>query len=82
MTIKYSLATEKAIRKMESDNALLFIVDKKDNKKKIKKMIETTYDVKVINVKTMIDCKNRKKAYVKFDSSTPAMDLATKLKLM
>ena len=82
MIIKYPLSTEKTIRLMESDNTLIFIVDKEANKKEIKKAIETLYEVKVKRVNTAIDTKNRKKAYVKFTEDSPAIDLATQLGIM
>ncbi len=80
--IKYPLSTEKTIRQMESDNTLVFIVDKKANKEDIKKEIEKIYKVKVKSVNTTIDTKSRKKAYIRFAEETPAIDLATQLGLM
>ena len=82
MIIKYPLSTEKAIRLMESENKLVFIVDEKANKQEIKNAIEETFKVKVLKVTTMHDTKARKKAYVKFSPESPAIDLATKLGLM
>ncbi len=82
MIVKYPLSTEKTIRLMESDNALIFIVDKTASKTQIKEAIESLYKVKVVSVNTTIDSKSRKKAYVKFSSETPAMDLATQLGIM
>lgn len=81
-TILYPLATEKSIRLMESENKLVFIVDPKSNKTEIKKEIEKEFKTKVVNVRTTIDTKGRKKAYIKFSAETPAMDVATKLGLM
>ena len=80
--IKYPLSTEKTIRQMESDNTLIFIVDKKATKAQIKDGIESLYKVKVKSVNTTIDTKGRKKAYVRFSDETPAIDLATQLGLM
>jgi ribosomal protein uL23 len=82
MIIKYPLSTEKTIRMMESNNTLIFVVEKKSKKQEIKEAIESLYKVKVDKVRTTIDTKNRKKAYVKFSSETPAIDLATQLGLM
>ncbi len=82
MIIKYPLSTEKSIRLMESDNTLVFIVEKSAKKQEIKKAMEEMYNVKVKRVNTTIDPKNRKKAYVKFSEDTPAIDLATQLGLM
>ena len=67
---------------MESENKLVFIMDKKANKKEIKDEIEKTYKVKIVDVKTFVDTKGKKKAYVKFSDETPAIDIATQLGLM
>ena len=82
MIIRYPLSTEKAIRLMESENKLVFVVDEKASRQEIKNAIEETFNVKVERVNTLNDSKGRKKAYVKFSAETPAIDLATKLGLM
>ncbi|MBS3098172.1 50S ribosomal protein L23 [Candidatus Woesearchaeota archaeon] len=79
--IKYPLSTEKSIRLMEAENKLIFVVDKKANKKDIKKSIETAFKVKVKEVKTFV-FGGEKRAYVKFSDETPAIDIATQLGLM
>ena len=80
--IKHPLSTEKTIRLMESQNKLLFMVDKKATKKEIKEAIEKMFKAKVDKVNVLIgpDCKKR--AYVKFSPETPAIDIATQLGLM
>ena len=80
--IKYPLSTEKTIRLMESENKLVFVVDKKATKADIKRAIEGEYKVKVVKVNTMIRPSGRKHAYVKLSPDTPAIDVATKLGLM
>ncbi len=80
--IKYPLSTEKTIRQMESENSLIFIVDKKATRAQVKEAIETLYKVKVKRVNVVNDMRNRKKAYVKFSEESPAIDLATQLGLM
>ncbi len=80
--IKYPLATEKSIRLMESENKLVFVVDISARKQEIAKAIEDEFKVKVVNVRTLIDTKGRKKAYISFSDETPAIDVATKLGLM
>ena len=80
--IKYPLSTEKSLRLMESENKLIFVVDKKANKKEIKDAIEKIFDVKVINVRTFIAPDGKKRAYIKFSDETPAIDIATNLGLM
>jgi len=82
MILKAPLSTEKAIRLMESENKLVFLVDKKATKSQIKQEIESLFKMKVVSVNTMIGPDGKKKAYVTFAEDTPAIDLATKLELM
>jgi ribosomal protein uL23 len=80
--IIYPLATEKSIRLMESENKLIFIVGIQSTKPQIKQALEEEFKVKIDKVRTLIDTKGRKKAYVTFSPETPAIDVATKLGLM
>ena len=80
--IKYPLSTEKSIRLMESENKLIFVVDKKAKRNDIKKAIEEMFNVKVANVNTYVNVKGEKRAYVKFAEESPAIDVATQLGLM
>lgn len=80
--IKYPLSTEKSIRMMESENKLVFVVDKKSTKLQIKENIEKIFKVKIKKVNTQISNKGIKKAYVQFSDDTPAIDVATQLGLM
>ncbi|MBU1245582.1 MAG: 50S ribosomal protein L23 [Nanoarchaeota archaeon] len=80
-TLKYPLATEKAVRIMEVENKLVFRVDEKATKKDVKKAIEELFKVKVIKVTTLNDRKG-KKAYVSLSIDTPAIDVATQLGLI
>ena len=80
--IKYPLATEKAVRIMESENKLIFIVDRKATKEQIKEAVESIFKVKVLKINTMITRTGEKKAYVKLPIETPAADVATQLGVM
>jgi len=80
--IKYPLSTEKSIRLMESENKLVFVVDRRSTKKSIKEDLEKIFSVKIKSVNTLVTPEGKKKAYVKFSDETPAIDLATKLGLM
>ena len=80
--VKYPLSTEKSIRLMESENKLVFVVDKRAKKNEIKKAIETMFKAEVVSVKTLTDIDGRKRAYVEFSQKTPAIDIATQLGLM
>ena len=79
--IKYPLATEKAVRLMEAENKLLFVVSPNATKPDIKKAIEEMFKVKVIHVNTLIT-KGKKRAYVKLHPDNPAIDIATQLGIM
>ena len=80
--IKYPLSTEKSIRLMESENKLIFVVDKKSTKKEIKKAIEEMFKVEVAEVNTFVTQESEKRAYVKFSAKNPAIDIATQMGLM
>ena len=70
--------TEKVFNTIDKENKLAFIVDRKANKHTIREAIGTLYEAKVISVNTVITAIG-KKAYVRFDPSTSASDLASKL---
>ncbi len=80
--IKYPLATEKSIRLMESQNTLIFVVDRKANKQEIKEAAKKLFNAEIKKVRTMNSIKNQKRAYITFSEETPAIDIATKLGLM
>jgi len=80
--VKYPLSTEKSIRLMESENKLVFVVDRRAKKPEIKRAIEDLFKTKVIKINTLIDNNGAKRAYVKFSEETPAIDIATDLGLM
>ncbi|MEK6835593.1 MAG: 50S ribosomal protein L23 [Nanoarchaeota archaeon] len=80
--IKHPVSTEKAVRLMEADNKLVFMVERKATKQDIKKEIEKMFDVKVVKVNTLINAYGEKKAYVKLSKENKAIDVATKLGFM
>ncbi len=80
--IKYPLSTEKMIRMMESENKLVFVVDRRATKTDIKSAVEKLFSVKVVSVNTTVTARGIKQAYVKLSNQNPAMDLATQLGLM
>ncbi len=77
--ISYPLSTEKSIRMMESDNTLVFIVDRQAKKEDVKKEVESMFKAKVIKVRTAVLPSGKKKAYAKISPETPAIDIATQL---
>jgi large subunit ribosomal protein L23 len=80
--IKYPLSTEKAIRMMEAENKLIFVVEKRATKADIKSAVEEAFNVKVKGVNTQLDHDGNKKAYVKLSFETPAIDVASNLGIM
>jgi large subunit ribosomal protein L23 len=80
--IKHPMATEKSIRLLESENKLVFVVERKATKQDVKAAVEKMFNVKVVAVNTLITVKGNKKAYVKLSDETPAIDIATQLGLL
>lgn len=72
------IITEKAVKLIETENTLIFIVERKARKQEIKKQFEELFDVKVEKVNTEIR-KGKKIAYIKLKKENPAIDIATKL---
>ena len=52
--VKNPLTTEKAMKKMEEENTLVFLVDVEAGKAKIRKAFEQLYNAKVRQVNTLI----------------------------
>ena len=80
--IKYPLATEKSVRLMESENKLIFIVNRKAKKHEIKEAAESMFNIKINKINTTILPDGNKKAYLTLAKETPAMDIATQLGLI
>ncbi|WP_338601116.1 50S ribosomal protein L23 [Sulfolobus tengchongensis] len=80
--IQMALATEKALRLIESYNTLTLIVDKNDTKNDIKRSVEKMFEVKVIKVNVVITPQGYKKAYVKLAPEYKASDIAHKLGIL
>lgn len=52
--LKYPLTTESAMKKIEDNNTLVFIVDVRADKKKIKEAVKKMYDIQTKKVNTLI----------------------------
>ena len=52
--VNYPLTTESAMKKIEDNNTLVFIVDKRANKPQIKIAVKKLYDIQVSKVNTLI----------------------------
>ena len=73
------LATEKALRLIEEQNTLTFIVRRDASKPLIKRAVEEMFGVKVEKVRTLITPRGEKKAYVKLAPEYNASEIATRL---
>lgn len=66
--LKYPLTTESAMKKIEDNNTLVFIVDVKANKRQIKNAVQAMHGVKAERVNTLI-------RYEYSDQSHPSFDI-------
>lgn len=71
--------TEKSMKLIETENKLVFIVSRKASKGQIKAELEKLYEVKVLNINTLITPKGVKKAYVKLSPEYRAEEIATRI---
>ncbi|XP_075406850.1 large ribosomal subunit protein uL23-like [Tenrec ecaudatus] len=62
--IKFPLTTESAMKKIEGNNTLVFIVFVKAIKHQVKQAVKKLYDIDVAKVNTLIGPDGGKKAYV------------------
>ncbi|KAG4974060.1 hypothetical protein JHK87_030881 [Glycine soja] len=77
--LKYPLTTESAMKKIEDNNTLVFIVDLRADKKKIKDAVKKMYDIQAKKVNTLIRPDGTKKAYVRLTPDYDALDVANKI---
>ncbi|EFZ03522.2 60S ribosomal protein uL23 [Metarhizium brunneum] len=72
----HPLNTESAMKKMEENNTLVFIVDVKANKAQIKLALKKLYDIDTVKINTLIRPDGSKKAYVRLTPDVDALDIA------
>jgi len=77
--IQYPLTTEAAMKKIEDNNTLVFIVHLKATKPHIKAAVKKLYEVDVSKVNTLIRPDGKKKAYVRLGPDNDALDVANKI---
>jgi large subunit ribosomal protein L23 len=80
--IRAPLSTEKAIRSIEFDNKLTFIVHPRATKKDVKKAVEEMFKVTVAGVNIQNSVKGEKRAYVKLGGESLASDVSADLGLI
>ncbi len=74
-----AVMSEKALKLMEDENTLTFIVRLDVSKHQIKQAVEKMLGVKVTKVRTLITSKGEKKAYVKLAKEYSASEIASRL---
>ncbi|PSN59893.1 60S ribosomal protein L23 [Corynespora cassiicola Philippines] len=79
----HPLNTESAMKKIEENNTLVFIVDTKANKRQIKFALKKQYDVDTVKINTLIRPDGTKKAFARLTADVDALDIAaTKLQIV
>merc|ERR1711934_1350020 len=63
--LKYPPTTESAMKKIEENNTLVFIVDVRASKVQIKEAIKKMYDIDTLKINSLIRPDGQKKAYVR-----------------
>ncbi len=81
-TIAYPLSTETAMRCIEEQNTLVFIVNLKASKPMIKRAFFQLYGKKPMKVNTLVRPDGLKKAFIKLSPEEEAADVASKIGIM
>lgn len=74
--------TEVTSRLLETENKLVFMVNKSATKRDIKMAVEELYDVVVDQVNSTVTSDGEKKAFVRLSSEYKATDVAIKLGIL
>mmetsp|Transcript_45257 Transcript_45257/g.98410 ORF Transcript_45257/g.98410 Transcript_45257/m.98410 type:complete len:156 (-) Transcript_45257:94-561(-) len=77
--IQCPVTTESAMKKIEEINTLVFLVDIKATKPKIKEAVKAMYEVQCAKVNTLIRPDGKKKAYVHLTQDYDALDVANRI---
>jgi len=77
--VKFPLTTESAMKKMEDNNTLVFIVDVEANKHQIKDAVKKMYEINAVKINTLVRPDGQKKAYIRLPSDTEALEVANKI---
>eukprot|EP00190_Bangiopsis_sp_CCMP1999_P007871 CAMPEP_0198725736 /NCGR_PEP_ID=MMETSP1475-20131203/2986_1 /TAXON_ID= ORGANISM="Unidentified sp., Strain CCMP1999" /NCGR_SAMPLE_ID=MMETSP1475 /ASSEMBLY_ACC=CAM_ASM_001111 /LENGTH=156 /DNA_ID=CAMNT_0044487559 /DNA_START=73 /DNA_END=543 /DNA_ORIENTATION=+ len=80
--IKFPLTTELGMKKIEEDNTMVFVVDRRANKPGIKRAVKQMYKVKAVKVNTLIAPNGQKKAYVRLPPEKDALGVASAMGIL
>lgn len=73
--------TEKAVNLVSYERVIMFVVDRKATKAQIKEAVENLFKARVEKVRTHINRKGQKIAFVKFAPEIDVESIATSLKI-
>jgi len=82
VVIKFPISTEKAIRQIEFNNKLAFVVHPRSTKADVKKAVETLFKVSVLKVNIQNSIHGQKRAYVTLGADSLASDVSADLGLI
>jgi len=77
--VRYPLCSESAMKQIEDNNTLTFIVDLGSTKRTIKSAIKSLYDIDVVNINTLVRPDGKKKAYARLSPDHEALEVANRI---
>jgi large subunit ribosomal protein L23 len=80
--IKYPTMTERSVYMIENENKLVFIVHREANKHDIAQAVKKLYQVEAQEIRTLIDRKGEKKAFVRLKEGYNASEVAIKIGIL
>ncbi len=80
--LRCPVTTEAAMKMVEDDNTIVFLVARSANKRMIAKAFKSVYAVEPARVNTLIRPDGEKKAYIKIPAGTVAVEVASKIGLL
>ena len=77
--LQFPLNTESAMKKIEEYNTLVFIVDRRANKRQIANALKKAYDVDADKINTLVRPDGKKKAYIRLHKDQDALDVSNRI---
>jgi len=74
--LKHPLCTESAMKQIEENNTLTFIVDLRASKRHIQQAVKQLYEITAVKVNTVVRPDGTKKAYVRLSPEHEALEVA------
>ncbi|KAG9391654.1 Ribosomal protein L25/L23 [Carpediemonas membranifera] len=80
--LRFPVTTEAAMKMVEDENTIVFLVDRRANKGAIAQAFKSCYEISPARVNTLIKPDGSKKAFVRIPAGTAAVDVASKVGLL